>query len=178
MPNRAQRVFAQAQQRLDTDSCSALISAIGLPEDKASPAKQASYVRLLLLNLQETRGKDVCATVMRPCGHICISNHTIKQAQALYISCGGDMNLLLDKLNERNIGGGHLYLDDHRIMASYDRCYCGIARAAQDMPVVYCECSAGWYERLFSSVFEREVRVNILQTILAGQDKCAFEILL
>jgi predicted hydrocarbon binding protein len=44
------------------------------------------------------------------------------------------------------------------------------------MSPVYCYCSAGWCERLFSSVFNRPVTVNKIDTILNGNDKCVFEV--
>ena len=40
----------------------------------------------------------------------------------------------------------------------------------------YCECSAGWYKKLFSEVFEKDVSVKILNTIINGANECTFEI--
>ena len=40
----------------------------------------------------------------------------------------------------------------------------------------YCECSAGWYMRLFSEVFEKSVTVTIVDTIVNGAAECVFEI--
>lgn len=41
----------------------------------------------------------------------------------------------------------------------------------------YCECSAGWYMRLFSEVFEKSVTVIIVDTIVnGGAPECGFEI--
>lgn len=40
----------------------------------------------------------------------------------------------------------------------------------------YCECSAGWYMKLFSEVFEKNVSVKIIDTIVNGADECTFEI--
>lgn len=34
------------------------------------------------------------------------------------------------------------------------------------MNKTYCECSAGWYQKLFSEVFEKEVSVKIVDTIV------------
>ena len=44
------------------------------------------------------------------------------------------------------------------------------------MNKTYCECSAGWYQKLFSEVFEREVSVKIVDTIVNGAAECTFEI--
>ena len=34
----------------------------------------------------------------------------------------------------------------------------------------------GWFEKLFSSIFERKVLVGIIHTILDGFEECVFEI--
>lgn len=44
------------------------------------------------------------------------------------------------------------------------------------MPACYCECSAGWFEKLFSRVLGKEVCVNLKHTILDGRDECMFEV--
>ena len=44
------------------------------------------------------------------------------------------------------------------------------------MNKIYCECSAGWYMRLFSEVFEKNVTVKIVDTIVNEAKECTFEI--
>jgi predicted hydrocarbon binding protein len=86
------------------------------------------------------------------------------------------MGEFLKFLNENHTGGGYLHIKNNKIIALYDRCYCGILKSAKDISPIYCECSAGWFEKLFSSVFEKEVDVKRIDTILNGADKCTFEI--
>ena len=45
-----------------------------------------------------------------------------------------------------------------------------------EMHTSYCECSAGWFETLFSEVFEKTVNVAILNTITNGAPECTFRI--
>lgn len=58
----------------------------------------------------------------------------------------------------------------------YAKCYCNIPKKVDTMNKQYCECSAGWYERLFSEVFEKDVEVQIIDTIINGANECTFEI--
>ena len=44
------------------------------------------------------------------------------------------------------------------------------------MPACYCECSEGWFKKLFASMLGKEVCVNLKHTILDGNDECMFEI--
>jgi len=55
-------------------------------------------------------------------------------------------------------------------------CYCNIPKQTTNLNKVYCECSAGWYTRLFSEVFGKSVTVKILDTIVNGATECTFEI--
>lgn len=80
-------------------------------------------------------------------------------------------------MNDLHIGGGQLHLNEQdHIIGIYSTCYCGIPKAVKDIPAAYCECSASWFEKLFSAVFDHPVRVTILHTILSGADYCSFEI--
>lgn len=82
----------------------------------------------------------------------------------------------MESLNEVHIGGGHLHLSDGKIIGIYKECYCNIPKQIEKLNKAYCECSAGWYTRLFSEVFGKNVTVRILDTIVNGATECVFEI--
>ena len=66
--------------------------------------------------------------------------------------------------------------ENERAIAVYKKCYCNIPKKVENMNKKYCECSAGWYMRLFSEVFEKSVTVTIVDTIVNGAAECVFEI--
>ena len=113
--------------------------------------------------------------MMRPCGYRCVSDRTIEKAKSLYVN-STDLPEFLQKLNERRIGGGQLRLEGDYIVGIYGRCYCGLAKSAKDLLPDYCECSSGWYEKLFSTVTGKAVTVIRRGTILSGAPECIFEI--
>ena len=55
-------------------------------------------------------------------------------------------------------------------------CYCDIPYEAKKLNPLYCQCSAGWFQRLFSEVFEKPVAVKMINTITNGANECTFEI--
>ena len=112
---------------------------------------------------------------MRRCGGRCLSASAVKTAKKLRAQSGGTAEFLR-LLNEADIGGRRLRLEPGRIIAVYTQCYCNIPKAAKEMNPAYCECSAGWYQRLFAEAFGRPVRVRILETIAGGAPQCTFEI--
>jgi len=104
-----------------------------------------------------------------------LSANSIKKAKKIF-SKSNNIEEFLTLLNEADIGGQNLYLSGNKIIAIYKKCYCNIPKKIKDMNKNYCECSAGWYMKLFSEVFEKNVSVKIIDTIVNGADECTFEI--
>lgn len=151
-----------------------LVSKVGTIGNKPSPAKQGKYMKLLLDELSSSYGVEATTTVIRPCGYQCISNKTINTAKLLHKE-SDNVKDFLKLLNENYIGGGYLHIKDNKIIAIYNRSYRGILKSSKGISSIYCECSAGWFEKLFSSVFEKGADVKRVDTILNGADKCKFE---
>lgn len=59
-------------------------------------------------------------------------------------------------------------------------CFCPIIKPNIDkgMPKSYCYCGAGWFRQQWEAATEKEVRVEILTSILNGDDKCSFKVIL
>lgn len=167
--NKAKRLI----DNMEKEKASEFIFEIGEIDDNATPLKQAKYINNLL-NL--AYNKDVCMVdTMRKCGGCCISANAIKIAKKLYAKAK-DIPDFLQFLNEADIGGRNLHLSGNKIIAIYKKCYCNIPKKIKDMNKSYCECSAGWYMKLFSEVFEKNVSVKIINTIVNGADECTFEL--
>ncbi len=59
-------------------------------------------------------------------------------------------------------------------------CFCPIIKPNIDkgMPGSYCYCGAGWFRQQWEAATNKEVRVEILTSILNGDDKCSFKVIL
>jgi len=59
-------------------------------------------------------------------------------------------------------------------------CFCPPIRENLDkgMSKTYCYCGAGWYRQQWEAATNKEVRVEILTSILNGDDKCSFKVIL
>jgi predicted hydrocarbon binding protein len=175
MPNRIQRILESIKINAGNDIYKNIISTCDSLDEKATLKKQRDYLKCIFDELEKKCSADVVINVMKPCSYHCISDSTIARAKTL---CAKSKNLedFLRLLNERRIGGGRLHIKDGKIIGIYEQCYCGLARSTKNLSPLYCNCSAGWYERLFSSVFKKPIKVKIVQTILDGSDICVFEI--
>jgi len=46
----------------------------------------------------------------------------------------------------------------------------------QGMPVDFCNCGSGWFRQQWEGATGRPVRVDVLQSVLRGDEKCEFAI--
>jgi hypothetical protein len=63
-------------------------------------------------------------------------------------------------------------------MASEDRteCFCPLIDAASGTPEVACSCSLGWHRHTWRTLLEKNVHVELKESILRGGKRCVFEI--
>lgn len=58
-------------------------------------------------------------------------------------------------------------------------CHCPLARAgaaATPAPEPYCCCGGGWYKGVWEFIVERPVRVEVLRSVMRGDDDCTFAV--
>ncbi len=167
--NKAKRII----DNMDRENAAAISSVIGTIDENATPLKQARYINDIL---NTAENMNICMTnTMRKCGGCCLSANAVRIAKKLYAK-SDNITEFLNLLNEADIGGRNLHISDGKIIAVYKKCYCNIPKKVDNLNKNYCECSAGWYMRLFSEVFEKKVNVEIVDTIVNGASECTFEI--
>ena len=167
--NKAKRII----DNMERENAIVICSKIGTIEEKSTPLKQARYINDIL-NVAEKMNIGMTNT-MRKCGGYCLSANAVKTAKKLYAK-SNNVTEFLNLLNEADIGGKNLRISGDKIIAVYKKCYCNIPKKVEGLNKNYCECSAGWYMRLFSEVFEKKVNVEIIDTIVNGASECTFEI--
>ena len=167
--NKAKRII----DNMNRENAAAISSVIGTIDENATPLKQARYINDIL---NTAENMNICMTnTMRKCGVCCLSANAVRIAKKLYAK-SDNIKEFLNLLNEADIGGKNLHISDGKIISVYKKCYCNIPKKVDNLNKNYCECSAGWYMRLFSEVFEKKVNVEIVDTIVNGASECTFEI--
>jgi hypothetical protein len=62
------------------------------------------------------------------------------------------------------------------------RCFCPIVRyviqQGKALSPSFCNCSAGYTRQLYEGIFQQPVRVEILESVLRGNDRCRYAIYL
>jgi effector-binding domain-containing protein len=59
-------------------------------------------------------------------------------------------------------------------------CHCRVLadaiRAGMTISKTYCYCGAGWYQQLWEGILGKPVRIEVVKSILQGDDRCSFAI--
>jgi len=59
------------------------------------------------------------------------------------------------------------------------RCYCSLFRqlpTQETVSVTYCNCSKGFVEKYWKAIFQKPVKVDLLQSAISGAKECTFAI--
>lgn len=150
-----------------------ITTALGELSDNADLGRQAQYINELL-NFAETNEIPMQDT-MRKCGGNCLTKDVVELAKSIYEK-SSTIDEFLSGMNESGIGGGNLHMENGKIIAIYKNCYCDIPYETKKLKPSYCQCSAGWFQHLFSKVFGESLLVHIVDTITNGAKECTFEI--
>lgn len=68
--------------------------------------------------------------------------------------------------------------DTNEKRAAY--CHCGVLKETLlegvTMSRTYCYCGAGWYQQTWEGILQRPVRIEVVRSVLQGDDDCTFAI--
>ena len=167
--NKAIRIL----ENMESNERKTITAALGELADNADLGRQAQYINDLL-NLAEANEIPM-QNAMRKCAGNCLTKDDIELAKIIYEK-SSTIEEFLAGMNDSGIGGGNLHMENQKIIAIYKKCYCDIPYETQKLNPSYCECSAGWFQHLFSEVFGKSVSVHIVDTITNGAKECTFEI--
>lgn len=167
--NKARRIL----ENMASNEKEKILTTLGTIADNANLAEQAQYINELL-NFVETNEIPM-QDAMRKCGCNCLAKDAVELAKKIYEN-SSTIDEFLSGMNESGMGGGNLHMKNKKIIATYKNCYCDIPYEIKRLNPLYCQCSAGWFQRLFTEVFGKAVSVHIVDTITNGAEECTFEI--
>lgn len=117
--------------------------------------------------------QDRSREVLEQCGKSCISKLTLKRIKEEKDNFE-NLDQILLALNNFGVGGGNIYKKGNKVYASYTTCGCFISKINSDIHL--CNCSRGWFLKLFETILGKEVQVELIQSIIGGSETCEFVI--
>ena len=141
-------------------------------------SKRVKNINELMKNLDNSVDREMSIEIIEQCGRKCIDNSIIHKVKEIKNSCE-NIDSFINKLREIKFAGGDIHNHGNVIYLNYPQCYCEwVDEEKGKMPAAYCNCSKGWVKQLFENVIDKEVKVELICSIIQGGDKCRFRIYL
>jgi len=114
--------------------------------------------------------------VMETMGNYCYNTFFSKTAEEIKKKSKG-IEEIIQNLNKL-VGGEHFKLEGNKLYSTLNQCFCqvGVKEIKEPISKTYCNCSLGWMKSLFQTLLERDVEVEILESIVSGGSACKFVI--
>ena len=174
MPFKVQFFQENVERWVESVGKEELVQACQVYPTLTTPQQKIRGIQGMMQLLDQTGDEETSWQIMETCGRRCIGATTSEKARRL-LRDSPDLDSWLDRLNEAHIGGGHLLREGSAIHAVYDRCYCGsVSKAKEVISNTYCRCSCGWYRQLFETALGQPVQVELLGSIISGEERCRF----
>ncbi len=142
-------------------------------QSTSDKAMKAAWVKGAIERLDKLVDKETAVKIMESCGSECCSSAVIKRAKQL-MSKSPSLGEFLNKFS----AGGYRFIlkDNNTIIGTYKKCYCEQARHTKELfsANTYCQCGVGYLKQLFQSALERPVKVEFIQSIITGAERCEF----
>jgi hypothetical protein len=174
MPFKAQVFQENVQSQVEGSAKDELLRACEMYAELTTPLQKAQCIHDIMVVLDRELDAETRRKIMESCGRQCIGVSSLKKARRFEREAR-NLDDLLARLNEAHIGGGHLRREGNVIQATYDRCYCGsVSKTKELFSATYCNCSCGWYRQLFETLLGKPILVELISSIIQGDERCQF----
>jgi predicted hydrocarbon binding protein len=111
--------------------------------------------------------------VMETLGSYCVSPMLDKIIEIRKST--NDKQELIKGLNKL-YGAEFFKINDDQIISQLEQCVChfGVATSSEPISPTYCQCSLGYMKTLFSTLFDRPIQVELVESVLTGGKSCQF----
>jgi hypothetical protein len=148
----------------------------------------ALWVKDAISRLDSAVDEKTRVKIMENCGRNCASiNNKVIESMKKRRKKFKDLDTFLKSEQQKPMKGTRLCQEGNILYQYYTphaftqpmRCYCSLLRGLpKDVTIslTYCHCSKAFVQKLWESVFEKPVQVELLQSVVAGDSECKFAI--
>lgn len=145
-------------------------------EAPAGPAKQAKWMKSAMDRLDALVDEPMRIKVMEECGRHCAWKGRAEKIRT-FRAKSKTMDEFCAKLKAFLEPGNGIDWNGLTIYASYPKCYCGRVSATKEpISITHCHCGKGYWMAMFEYALGKPIRVDLLETVISGGDKCRFAI--
>jgi predicted hydrocarbon binding protein len=138
-------------------------------------SKKAEWWKKTIIQMEDEVGPEKTKEIMTMCGSKCCGAGHRKTGRKKFEE-SNSIQEFLEKISIKGVT--YKLIDKNTIFAEYKKCYCGQVKGTKtNFPnKIYCQCSAEFNKQYFSHVFNKPVKVEVIKSIITGDDRCQFNI--
>jgi hypothetical protein len=153
-----------------------------------SKSKIAKWIKAAVDKLDSLVDKKTGFQIMEHCGYNCflVNNGVIKKAKAR-LKKYKSINEFIEAEIKNPSRGTRLEINGNVLYQFYTpqsfttpmRCYCSLLRGLpvdEKVSQTYCHCSKGFVKKYWENLFERPVKVDLIESVVSGALECKFAI--
>jgi hypothetical protein len=140
-----------------------------------SPSKKAEWWKNTIIRMENEIGTEKTKEILNICGSKCCGLGHRKKVRKKF----EESNSIEEFLKKISIKGvTYKLIDKNTILAEYQRCFCGQVKDTKTTfpNMTYCQCSTEFNRQYFSSAFSKPVKVELIKSVISGDDSCQFYI--
>jgi len=132
------------------------------------------WLQRVVEGIDEKSTDAECSKILEQRGRDCAPQELIEKAKQIYKKTKSIGPFLAEFSEIFEM----LALEDDKITVIYPRCFCHhiATECPKEVPDKYCECSVGWLKELFEQATGKDVEVELLGSVVRGEENCRFEI--
>ncbi len=148
--------------------------------NKLKPVEKADWWNNAIQTMENELGKELSVEIMEICGSKCCGKGQRKTAKKL-MDESSSIDEFLEKLSNYEVKEDELeyrQINKNIIIGKHNRCFCGQVKKSDKLfkSNTYCQCSVEFNKQFFEAAFEKPVKVELLRSILNGDEFCEFKI--
>ena len=137
--------------------------------------KKFQWAKTVCGYLEENFDTEKIKEIRKACR--CNDGKSIANKLLKYLNKADSIEDFVKSFNKNETFAFMEYISENKILFCYPECYCAcVKRVPQKLSKTWCYCTLGNAEGIFSSVFNKDVKVSLLESIKAGAKKCVIEV--
>ncbi len=133
----------------------------------------AEWLKTLLESMDKNLDEETRLKIFKETGTFCAKAHATELFKEIKTQTN-DINELMTMLNEKLKGTTWELVDDGKLKVTYERCFCPIVGYGLHKSEVQCDCSIGWLKKNLEILFNKDVAIKLVDSVLRGGSKCEF----
>jgi len=133
----------------------------------------AGWLKTLMDSMEKNLDEKTRLKIFKETGTFCAKAHATELFKEIKLKTH-DTKELIALLNEKLQGTTWEIIDKDKLRVVYERCFCPIVGFGLLKSEVQCDCSIGWLKKNLEILFNKDVAVELKESVLRGGSKCEF----